>query len=723
MKAVKQYHVQQQGQSDCGVACLKSVLRYFGGNASLERLREQSGTNVVGTTMLGLLQAGNTLGLETEGFEADIQSLTDCKDVCILHVVKDERLNHFIVYYGYDTEKQKFLIGDPANPYPEFLSVEALDKIWQSKSLLLFKCTEKFVTKNTIGDTRRWLIDFFKPDLNVLGIALFLGILIAVLGLSTAIFSQRLIDNILPKKDLFRLYTGVGLLCFLLLVRSFLTYLRQSFLLKQSKDFNIRLIDYFYGALLHLPKSFFDNRKTGELIARMNDTGRIQQTVSVLAGNVIIDILMVVISSVVVFYYDWRLGLINLLWLPVFGFIVWKFHNKIVTSQRAVMAAYAANESNYVDTIQGAGEIKLSNKQDYFQNLTKMVYGFFQEKIYGLGQTGLKFSVINEIASTIFLTGIITFSSVLVLKGNFTIGSVMAVLQMTGALMTSAGQLALVNIRLQEAKIAFERMREFTTIVPELNAEEDNKKISVESFQTLEVENLSFRFTGRKSLLENVSFQVRKGEMIAMLGESGCGKSTTLQILQKFYAAESGKIKVNGFDFEDISTENWRSMIGVMPQQIKLFSGTVIDNILMGEMVEDTTHLENFFNAYGFDKYFEKFPNGYGTLLGESGVNISGGQTQLIGLARALWKNPQVLLLDEPTAALDRDTEKFVIRLLEKIKPQTAVLILTHRISIAKNADRIYILKNGMIEESGNHNRLMLSDNLYARSWEDLIAV
>lgn len=169
MKTVKQYHVQQQGQSDCGVACLKSVLNYFGSDASIERLREQSGTNAVGTTMLGLLQAGTGLGLDSEGFECDMQSLMDCKDICVLHVVKDEKLRHFVVCYGFDAEKQKFLIGDPANPHPEYLSIEALNKIWQSKSLLLFKSTDKLVNKNAGSDNGRWLIAFFKPDYNLLG--------------------------------------------------------------------------------------------------------------------------------------------------------------------------------------------------------------------------------------------------------------------------------------------------------------------------------------------------------------------------------------------------------------------------------------------------------------------------------------------------------------------------------------------------------------------------
>ena len=263
-------------------------------------------------------------------------------------------------------------------------------------------------------------------------------------------------------------------------------------------------------------------------------------------------------------------------------------------------------------------------------------------------------------------------------------------------------------------------MREFTTVKPEFDAYEDRQKAVISDFEELKIDNLAFRFAGRKRLLEDVSFSLRKGEMIALLGESGCGKSTTIQILQKCYEAESGKIKVNGLDFDLISTRNWRSIIGVVPQQIKLFNGTLLDNILLGETVKDVEKVANLFKKYGFDAYFEQFPNGYATILGENGVNISGGQMQLVGLARALWQQPKLLILDEPTAALNRDTEGYVIKLLEKLKHDTAILLLTHRISIARSAERIYILKNGKIEQSGNHKRLLETENLYVRAWRDM---
>jgi ATP-binding cassette, subfamily C, bacteriocin exporter len=207
--------------------------------------------------------------------------------------------------------------------------------------------------------------------------------------------------------------------------------------------------------------------------------------------------------------------------------------------------------------------------------------------------------------------------------------------------------------------------------------------------------------------------------MIAIIGESGGGKSTILQMLQKFIQPESGKLLINGLEMDWISTEKWRSQIGVLPQQVHLFNGTLIQNIILEDPSVSEEKLVVFFENYGFNRYFEQFPNGYATILGENGVSISGGQIQLVGLARALWHNPQLLLLDEPTAGLDNDTERFVIQLLRKLSSEMGIIILTHRISLARPCNRIYILKNGQIEETGSHLQLVKTDNIYSRSWMD----
>jgi ATP-binding cassette subfamily B protein len=503
------------------------------------------------------------------------------------------------------------------------------------------------------------------------------------------------------------------------LVKTGISFIRQTFLIRQGKNFNNRIINHFYGSLLNLPKSFFDNRKTGELVARLNDTMRIQAAVSYITTNLMLDVLLVIITSCFILFYSKVLGLIALLSIPAYFVIVYVFHNRIVSSQREVMAAYAKNESNYVDTIQGVGVIKVANKESMFSEITRRIYNFFQEKVYTLGEVRIRFNFTTEIMGTTLIMGIITLSSLMVLNNTIKLGQMMAILQMVGMLMPAAGRLAMTNIQLQEARVAFDRMFEFTSISPEYNPETEKSTEKLGAFESLEVRNLSFRFPGRSELLKDISFHVRKGEIITLLGESGCGKSTTLQILQKFYGYENGTVAVNGIDWEDVSVKDWRNTIAIIAQDIKIFNGPLIDNVCLGDEPKDPQELIDFFRQYGFDKYFESFPQSYDTLLGEEGVNISGGQQQLVALARALYKKPQLLLMDEATSAMDRNTEGFVLDLLQKARDSMGVILVTHRVKTAKSTDRIYVIEDGVIKASGSHSELLKSDNLYANTWKD----
>jgi len=687
--------VRQQGQSDCGVACLASVIAFHQGEAQLELLRELSGTTQQGTTLLGLFQSAQKLGFDAEGCEAEgIENLVELTNPAILHVVIDDKLLHYIVYYP-DQNKTKFTIGDPEKGIIE-LNGEELDKIWQSKTLLLLTPNESFVKANTIkAQKRQWLVDLIKKDVNILSIATVIGVVISVLGLSTAIFSQKLIDEILPKHDTKKLFLGLVLLFFLLLGRMGLSYIRGFFLNRQSRDFKNRIIERFFGAILHLPKSFFDSRKTGELVARMNDTRRLQSAVSQLSGNLIIDCLVVVITSVFIFNYSVVIAIISLTSIPLYVFLVWKYSKPIREHQKNLMSAYARTESTYIDSIRGISTIKTMNREPNFSELSKVVYSFFQNKIYELGTLQIKFGVWSELIGIVLIASVLGWSSWLVVNKSIQIGQMMAILTMTGAIIPAVGRLSMVNIQLQEAKVAFDRMFEFVSVKPEYEPKETSQKIS---FESLICQNISFRFAGRKQLLSDFSIEVNKGEFVAIIGESGCGKSTLLQLLQRFYSIESGKILINGLDWNEIDVKNWRNCIGVVPQQVHIFNGTVFENICLGSNTDLGTELEKlvkFCREYDFEPFIETLPQGYLTLVGEEGINLSGGQQQILALARTLYQKPQLLLLDEATASMDSRTERFILKLLQKIKLETAIIFITHRIAPTKLADRIYRLTHG----------------------------
>ncbi|GAB3575248.1 peptidase domain-containing ABC transporter [Spirosoma luteolum] len=698
-KRIDRTLVRQQGHADCGVACLASVLAYYGGYSRLERLRELSGTDQQGTTLLGLCQAASQLGFDAEGLEADsVENLkTDVSGPVILHVLIENRLQHYVICYNWDARNQRFIIGDPARGIVQFTADE-LTAIWPSRVLLAL--TPNALLQQQSDQKRakqRWLLGLIRDDAPLLAIATGLGIITAGLGLSTAIFSQKLIDEILPEHDTKRLTLGLVLLAFLLVARAVVGYLRGFLLNRQSRDFNNRIISQFYGALLYLPKSFFDSRKTGELVARLNDTGRIQRTINHVTGAVVINALMVLVSAGYLFTYSVWVGLLSIASIPLYGGLMWRYHQRIIDGQRSVMATSAHTESNYVDTIQGIDVIKATNRESFFGSITNVVYGNFQEKVYQLGRLGLRFNLTAEIINALLIAGLIAVTSVLVVQKTLQLGEMMAILTLVGSILPAVASLALTNIQLQEANVAFERMYEYVHLDPEQPANPTATPNPAPGFESMDISNLTFRFPGRPLLLENVSLTVRKGELVALLGESGNGKSTLLQLVQRFYAPENGQLLVNDIDWKHIDTPTWRQLIGVVPQHVKLFSGTLLDNICLGDTAKEAERVVAFCRQYGFDRYFEHFPQSYLTLLGEDGVNLSGGQRQLVALARTLYHKPQLLLLDEPTAAMDRHTEGFVTDLLERLRPSMGILLITHRTSLAAIADRAYQLERGKL--------------------------
>ncbi|AUS06530.1 peptidase domain-containing ABC transporter [Pseudotamlana carrageenivorans] len=672
-KHIHQTFTQQHDQSDCGVASLLSLIQFYGGSNNLEKLRELSGTTKQGTTLLGLYQAAIKIGFTTQGNEANIQAVIDHKEPLILHVLIKERLQHYVVCYGY--EKGKFIIGDPAKGITTYTK-DQLETIWKSKTCLTLTPNDNFVkTEAQNKNKKQWFLKLLKEDYRLISFSVLLGLGIAILGMAMAIFSQKLIDDILPSKNFTKLITGIALVAFLLLVRVFFTALRDYFLIRQTKNFNNRIVDSFYSSLLNLPKPFFDTRKIGELVARLNDTQRVQRVISQIVGNVVINALVTVVTLGFIFYYSWQTGLIAFMSLPFYFILIYSFNKRIINAQKEVMQGYAFSESNYITSMQGIATIKNNNRQSIFQKINQLIYGNFQERAFNLGKINVRLSVFSGVFSVLFLMGILVYTTIQVYNETMLLGELMAVLGVAGSLLPSVASLALITIPINEAKVAFNRMYEFASMDKE---QKGTKEIL--NFTSLEIKNLSFRFAGRSQLLKDINISISKNKCIAIVGESGSEKSTLGQILQKFYPFENGTITLNNqHNLTELNTENWRTILGVVPQDVTIFVGDVITNIILGR--EDTPeNITKFCQDYGFENFINSLPQGYATILGEEGINLSGGQKQVIALMRALYKKPKVLLLDEFTSAMDRKTENFVLELLNKLKSELTIIFISHRL-------------------------------------------
>jgi ATP-binding cassette subfamily B protein len=717
IKKIREVSLLQHDSTDCGAACLASVIRYYGGEAGIEKIRRLSGTNQSGTTLLGLYQAAIECNMLATGYEATVRDILTFEGVLILHITNEQGYDHFVVNYGYSDKG--FIIWDPASGLMT-KPVTEIEHLWLSRKCLAVSPGKGF---RYIGaenrEKRRWLSETVKPDKELLLASVFVGILISVLGVLMAVFTQKLIDMILPSGDISLLFLSSLLVFFLLASRVILSSIRQYMLLSQGKMYNIRIVDSFYSSLLELPKPFFDTRKTGDMVARLNDTMRIQRVISDIAGTYIIDILVLLVTTGMVFLYSVPAGVISVIVIPVLFFLVYRWNSRIIDSQHDLMAGYALNEGNFISTLRGITEIKSMGWQKLYVDKNKSIFSAFQERAFSLGKIKVKLGMLTGLAGTLYLIGLLLYTSLEVIHSRMTQGELMAILSLSSALLPSVMNLAMLSVPLSEARVAIERMFEFTRLRTESHGSYDEE--SRLEVTKISVSNLSFRFPGQKLLLSDINLDIEKGKIVALVGESGSGKSTLVNILMRFYNPETGDITLNSsIDCNELSVGKWRRSVGLIPQEVHLFNGTLLENILPDPDQEKLECLMRLTESYGLESFVNGLPLGFATLTGEEGVKLSVGQKQIVAFMRALINEPDILLIDEGTSGMDSDTEALIINILTRLKGSMGILLVTHRINIIRKlCDNVYVLEGGRITITGTHDDLIADDNLYKRFWHD----
>lgn len=575
------------------------------------------------------------------------------------------------------------------------------------------------VLKNKDENKWNWFINILKKDIKLLISTIILGLIASSLGMAIAVFSQKLIDTIIPSHNLNKLFIGLSIAAGILLTKIIITYTQQYTGAKYNQQFNMRLIDEFFKNLLLLPKSFFDSHNTGVLTARMNDSSSIQQTITYIANTLILNVLILIVSIVFMFFYSPIMSLMVLAALPIFLTIAFAYKKKVVRNVTKVMESNAKKESNYISTIQNIDLLKTHNKEEMFSNINHDMYGYYQKRILRSTMTGASIGTIAEISGTLLYILMLSYSSYQMIIGNLTVGKFTAAITIASGMFGPIGTLGFAILQLQGARVAFDRMYEFINLDTEYDRNQDEKKIHLEKITNIELKNIYFSYQNEKNILNDLTFKVTKGEILCIFGRNGSGKTTILKLLMYLYKPGHGDIKFNGTDIKDLSIQGFRKKIAIVAQQSKLFDRTVIENICLDSDYTETETAIQFLNSLGFNKYINTLAQGYYTIINENGENLSGGQKQIISLARALCKKPDVLLLDEPTASMDEEAEAFVIETLKKFKKNGIVIIVTHRRNPAKESDKIVILKNGAFQDQGTHQELVLAKNLYSESFSN----
>lgn len=700
--------IKQYDQVDCGPAALLSILQYYGGSTSLVHLRELTNTGVNGSTMLDLVNTAKEIGFDAFGASGEYEDLMKEQMPCIAHVIIDNRLQHFVVVYKINSKE--VVIGDPGKGLYK-LSKEKFLEIWQNKAVVLLKPGKELLNKKTIT-WFGWIIEYIKKDNVWLIQSVFLGIIYTILGLLTSIFIQKLVDKYIPEKNTeWIYYTGIFLFI-LLLIKASSGFIRDKFLVILNKRINNNITGDFFEHLFHLPKKFFDTRKRGDITARIHDAMRIQQAVLQIGGVTIVDLLIIIGSFSLLFYFSTYMAVIAVVVFPIYGLLLFLSTKKLKLEQHDVMKNYAPLESAYIDTLGGIEDIKSYNTASFYSKYNKAFFGLFQNSVEKLGLTQAKLNLFAELSSAVITVGILLFGAVWVVTGDIKLGEMMASYSLAAGILPSINRLISANISLQSANIAAIRLMDLLLV----NKEENETKNSFIMKEGLSVNNAAYSWNNRQFLFDDLNIEIPVGRITSLWGPSGAGKSTLVQLLQRKYNLNKGKIFVDGIDSKEIELTSYRKNIGVLPQHIKIFNGTLADNLLVGRETKDAGELITLIRETNLALFINRFEHGLYTLLGENGRKLSGGEMQMLALIRALLDKPKVLIIDEGLSGVDFEIEEMIYERIRDYSKKNAVLLITHNLANLLKTDYLYVIRDGKIYEQGTPDILLQNGSVFGAS-------
>ena len=711
-RAVK---IKQRDITDCGAACLASVAAHYRLRLPVSRIRQYAGTDKRGTNVLGLIEAAERLGFQAKGAKGPLESLSKIPLPAIVHVIVKNGLHHFVVIYK--VTKKHITLMDPGDGWIHKKKMADFAKEWTGVIVLLLP-DEGFVIGNekVANYTRFWQL--IKPHSGIMLQALIGAVVYTILGLSSSIYMQKIIDFVLVDGNT-RLLNLLSIAMILILIfQSFIGTFKTILGLQTGQHIDAKLILGYYKHLLQLPQRFFDTMRVGEIISRVNDAVKIRMFINEVALNIIVNVLIVIFSIGLMFLYYWKLAMIMLTIIPVYVLLYWLSNRINKKWQRTLMENSAELETQLVESLNAAGTIKRFGLEEYANIKTENKFIVLLQSIYKSSIKGLYLGTSSEFITHLFTILILWAGSYFVINRELTPGELLSFYALTGYFTGPAASLLGANKSVQDALIAADRLFEIIDLETE-SSNENKVALTPDLIGDIEINNVHFRYGTRITVFDGLTISIAKNKTTAIVGESGSGKSTLLSLLQNLYPLQEGNISIGGLDLQYISNKSLRQMVSVVPQNIDLFAGTIIENIAIGDFEPDMQKILSLSQMLGIKDFVDKMPATYNTILNEQGVNLSGGQRQRIAIARALYRNPEILILDEATSSLDAASEQKVQATLEQFKQQgKTIIIIAHRLSTIKNADTILVLKDGKLVEQGTHAELIRLKGNYSFMWQ-----
>jgi len=706
--------IKQRDITDCGAACLASIAAYYNLQLPVSRIRQFAGTDKRGTNVLGLIEAAERLGFQAKGAKGTLESLSKIPLPAIAHVIVKNGLHHYIVIYK--VNKTSITIMDPGDGKIYKKPIDEFTKEWTGVIVLLLP-DDGFVTgKQKVSNTKRFW-QLIKPHSGIMLQALLGALVYTILGLSSSIYVQKIIDFVLVEGNVKLLNLLSVIMIVILVFQLIIGGIKSVFALRTGQHIDARLILGYYKHLLKLPQRFFDTMRVGEIISRVNDAVKIRAFINEVALNIIVNILIIGLSIGVMFLYYWKLALIMLLIIPVYVALYFISNRINKKWQRTLMENSAELETQLVESLNAAGTIKRFGLEGYENDKTESRFIVLLKSIYKTTMYSIYIGNSSEFFTRLFTIIILWAGSYFVIQHELTPGELLSFYALIGYFTGPATSLIGANKSVQDALIAADRLFEIIDLETESN-NENKIELTPELIGDIQFSNVSFRYGTRVMVFEGLNLTIKKGSSTAIVGESGSGKSTLLSLLQNLYPLKEGNINIGTFNLEHISNRSLRQMVGVVPQTIDLFAGTIIENIAIGDYEPNMQKILGLSQILGINEFIEKLPNSYNTILNEQGVNLSGGQRQRLAIARALYRSPEILILDEATSSLDPVSEQKVQAGLNWYRQQgKTIIIIAHKLTTIKNCDTILALHNGKLLEEGTHEELINKKGYYADLW------
>lgn len=713
----------QHDAMDCGPTCLRMIAAHYGRNYSLEGLREKSHFTREGVSLLGISEAAEKLGLRSVGVFVSFEELKEAPLPCIVHWNQQ----HFVVVYDIRKKNGKEIVyvADPGAGKLKYTK-EEFCRCWASTRnegedegiALLLETTPEFYQHEDEKVTKKgfaFLFAYLRPYKKLI-FQLFLGLFFgSLLQLLLPFLTQSIVDFGVSAQNLNYIYLVLAAQLVLVFSSATVEFIRGWILLHIGTRVNISLISDFLAKLMRLPMSYFDTKMVGDIMQRMGDHTRIQDYLTNSSLNILFGIFNIVIFTLVLLFYNFTVFLIFAIGSILYFSWVSLFMKRRALLDHKNFAQQAANQSNVIQLITGMQEIKLNacEKQKRWE-WERIQAKLFKLRIKGLALSQYQDSgavFINQTKNIIITALVAKF----VIDGQMTLGMMLSVQYILGQLNSPIDQLINFYRESQDAKLSIARLSE----VHEKEDEEDSSQKYIQeipSQQDITMNDISFAYDTTmvgKPVVRNIQLNIPSGKQTAIVGTSGSGKTTLMKLMLGFYPVQSGEILLGNNNINQYNLREWRKKCGVVMQDGFIFSDTIARNIAPGEENIDKVKLLNAVITANIREFIESLPLRYDTKIGSEGHALSQGQKQRILIARAVYKDPEFVFLDEATNALDTNNEKVIMDNLQQFFTGRTSIVIAHRLSTVKSADQIVVIDNGEIKEIGTHSSLTKKKGAY----------